>query len=113
MIYFLFASSVHQLSALLGRHYGFAWHATVLYTMGLANQRSSSINSTVVLFRYFILLLSFILIVTLYSVIHFQVISISVFCTTTLISCQNMHRNVGILNEKLKIAFDEEVTLCT
>ena len=45
MIYFLFASSVHYLSALLGRHYGFACWAPVLYTMGLVSQRSSSINS--------------------------------------------------------------------
>ena len=47
MIYFLFASSVHELSALLGRHYGFTCWAPVLYTMGLVSQRSSSINSMV------------------------------------------------------------------
>ena len=50
MIYFLFASSVHYLSALLGRHYGFACWAPVLYTMGLVSQRSSSINSMVYTF---------------------------------------------------------------
>jgi len=57
MICFLFASSVHQLSALLGCHNGFARWATVLYTMGLVSQRSSSINSMIVPLLLLILLL--------------------------------------------------------
>ena len=35
-IYFLFVSSVHQLPVPLRRHHGFAWQATVFYTMGFS-----------------------------------------------------------------------------